>query len=70
MLTKADKLKRGPAGNTVLQVRAELSRYAQPITVQAFSALKHTGHEQLLDVLNAWLTDVGSIAVDETIRGK
>jgi GTP-binding protein len=57
LLTKADKLKKGPAGNTLLRVRATLQAHGDLVSVQLFSALKHTGHQQLVTVLNTWLTD-------------
>lgn len=56
LLTKADKLKKGPANGALLKVRAELEPHRELVSVQLFSALKHSGHEQLLAVLNAWLT--------------
>ncbi len=58
LLTKADKLKRGPAANTLLQVRKALAPYGGQVSVQLFSALKHSGHDALKQVLDAWLTDV------------
>ena len=58
LLTKADKLKRGPASATLLKVRAQLEQHKDLVSVQLFSSLKHTGHEQLLQVINAWLTDI------------
>ena len=57
LLTKADKLKKGPAKNTLLKVRTQLAEHGDLVTVQLFSALKHTGHDQLIEVLDAWLTD-------------
>ncbi|MBV1932512.1 MAG: ribosome biogenesis GTP-binding protein YihA/YsxC [Porticoccaceae bacterium] len=56
LLTKADKLKRGPALNTVQMVRRELgSNLAEAsITVQLFSALKRTGVEELEKQLFEW----------------
>ncbi|MFV0278375.1 MAG: ribosome biogenesis GTP-binding protein YihA/YsxC [Parahaliea sp.] len=57
LLTKADKLKRGPAANTLLQVQKQLKPYRERVSVQLFSALKHSGHKELIHVLNAWLTD-------------
>ena len=59
LLTKADKLKKGPATSTLLKVRARLEPHRELVSVQLFSALKHSGHEQLLAVLNNWLTDTG-----------
>ena len=58
LLTKADKLKKGPAKSTLLKVRAELKAHEELVSVQLFSALKHSGHEELQRVLNAWLTDI------------
>ncbi|MFT4613360.1 MAG: GTP-binding protein [Bacteroidia bacterium] len=57
LLTKADKLKRGPASAALLQVRAQLEPYEELASVQLFSALKHQGHKELIAVLDAWLTD-------------
>lgn len=58
LLTKADKLKKGPANNTLLQVRSELEPHKELVSVQLFSALKHMGHKELRAVLDKWLTDV------------
>ena len=57
LLTKADKLKRGPASAALLKVRAGLEPYEELVSVQLFSALKHSGTGELVSVLNAWLTD-------------
>ncbi len=57
LLTKADKLKKGPASNTLLQVRKQLQPLGEQVSVQLFSALKHSGHKELIRVLDAWLTD-------------
>ncbi len=57
LLTKADKLKKGPANNNLLRVRKELQAHADLVSVQLFSALKHTGHKELVAVLDSWLTD-------------
>jgi GTP-binding protein len=54
LLTKADKLKHGPASNTLLQVRAKLADQDN-VSVQLFSALKGTGIEQAHEVLDRWL---------------
>lgn len=47
LLTKCDKLNRGPAGSTLLSVRKALSAYANPTSVQLFSALKRQGVEEM-----------------------
>jgi len=51
LLTKADKLKRGPQQNTLLKVRKSL---AEPTTLQIFSATKNIG----IDVLQERLTEL------------
>lgn len=55
LLTKADKLKRGPANNTLLQVRRELSAIDQ-VSVELFSSVNQQGvnaaRRQLVDWLN------------------
>ena len=51
LLTKADKLKRGPAQSALLQVRQSLPQGA---TAQTFSAASRHGKEQLVSVLNGW----------------
>ena len=66
LLTKADKLKKGPANNSLLAVRKAMKPHQDLVSVQLFSALKHTGHEQLIAVLDAWLTDA-SVYEDEEI---
>jgi len=54
LLTKADKLKRGAAANTLLRVRKRLAD--QPgISVQLFSALKGTGVDEARAVIIRWL---------------
>lgn len=57
LLTKADKLKKGPAKSTLLKVRGQLSSHGDMVSIQLFSALKHSGREELVQVLDAWLTD-------------
>ena len=57
LLTKADKLKRGPAQNTLLSVRGELAAHAELVSVQCFSSLKRQGVDELGKQINRWLTD-------------
>lgn len=54
LLTKADKLKRGPAGNTVLKVRGELKALSPAFSAQAFSSLKRSGIDEAHAVLDGW----------------
>jgi GTP-binding protein len=51
LLTKADKLKRGPARSTLRAVRERLPPIA---SAQLFSARSGEGLEQLIDCLNVW----------------
>ena len=51
LLTKADKLKRGPAQSTLLKVRRDLPEIA---SIQVFSSSKKTGLEELVDKLRDW----------------
>lgn len=51
LLTKSDKLKRGPAQSTLLKVRRELPDIA---SIQIFSSSKKTGLEELVDKLRGW----------------
>jgi len=57
LLTKADKLKRGPAKSTLLGVQARLLEFGDLVTAQCFSSLKGDGLPQLRTQLNTWLTD-------------
>jgi len=51
LLTKADKLKRGPAQSTLLKVRKALPSGA---TVQVFSSRNRSGLSDLITKLNHW----------------
>lgn len=64
LLTKADKLKRGAASQSLLQMKKATAQYKELVSVQLFSALKHEGHKELINVLNKWLTDI-SVYDDE-----
>ncbi len=55
LLTKSDKLKRGPAGNSLLSVRKRLSEFHPHAGVQLFSALKKSGVDEARSVLDSWL---------------
>lgn len=57
LLTKADKLKRGPAQSTVLALRKELTAIlGDKVTIQSFSALKRSGIDTLSARLDEWLS--------------
>lgn len=55
LLTKADKLKRGPAASTLLATRRELAAYGDQVSAQLFSALKRSGVDAAYAVLDEWL---------------
>lgn len=54
LLTKADKMTRGPASAQVLKVQKEIKAAGYDVTVQMFSSLKKTGIDDLLEVLDGW----------------
>lgn len=56
LLTKADKMKRGPASAQLLSVRKEVEKDSDIITVQLFSALKKTGVKEVRHTLEQWLS--------------
>jgi len=55
LLTKSDKLKRGPAKSTLLTVQKELKAHENWVSVQLFSSLSHDGMDELQRTLNRWL---------------
>jgi len=57
LLTKADKLGKGPAGSALLKVRDQLAGRAEPVSVQLFSAPKRIGLRELSDLLDIWLAE-------------
>ncbi len=57
LLTKMDKLKKGPANSTLLKVRDEIkaAKIEDLVSVQAFSSLKRQGLDVLKNKLTEWL---------------
>ncbi|QYR52922.1 ribosome biogenesis GTP-binding protein YihA/YsxC [Lysobacter soyae] len=56
LLTKADKLSRGAAGNTLQAVRSELKRtFGDTVSVQVFSGESKQGVDEARSVLGGWL---------------
>ncbi|MCG5513210.1 ribosome biogenesis GTP-binding protein YihA/YsxC [Ectothiorhodospira shaposhnikovii] len=55
LLTKSDKLKRGPVMDTVRQVARTLGGEGVEATVQPFSSLKKQGVDDAHSVLDGWL---------------
>ena len=56
LLTKSDKLKRGPAQSTRLQVQKSLERMGDLLSVQTFSSLKKEGVDVLQKQVSAFLS--------------
>jgi GTP-binding protein len=55
LLTKSDKLKRGPARSTLLTARGALKELHPDASVQLFSSLNRDGLDELHAVLDAWM---------------
>ncbi len=55
LLTKADKLKRGPASAALQKVRSRLKEWEDIVSVQLFSSLKLDGVDTLSQKLDQWL---------------
>lgn len=56
LLTKADKLKRGAAQNSLLQVSKAMEEFKPLATIQLFSALKKQGVDEARAVIGDWLS--------------
>ncbi|MFT4058483.1 MAG: ribosome biogenesis GTP-binding protein YihA/YsxC [Legionella sp.] len=67
LLTKADKLSRGEAKNTLLNVRKYYELASHLISVQTFSSLKKEGVGELIALLNQWfeLGNVSEVFLDK-----
>lgn len=55
LLSKADKLKRGPAGNTLQSVRPKAAKLCSGVSVQLFSAQTRAGVDEARAQLDRWL---------------
>ena len=55
LLTKADKLKRGPAKSTMLKVQRAVADLGDLVTVQTFSSHNGEGLKILQNKLTSWL---------------
>ncbi len=64
LLTKADKLNRGPGLDQLRKVRGQLAAWPGPVTVQLFSALKRLGLDEAHAVLDGWLDVPSEPAAD------
>ena len=68
LLTKADKLKRGPAKATMLKVKKETSNLGDLVSVQMYSSLKEDGVKELRKRLTSWF-EANTQFVDEDEDG-
>jgi GTP-binding protein len=59
LLTKSDKLTRGPAARTLAQVREQLAAWGPALSVQLFSSLHKTGVEEVENRLGDWFLAAG-----------
>jgi GTP-binding protein len=55
LLTKADKLKRGPSLDQLRRVEKSLANCSDLVSAQVFSALKKQGLESVYAILDQWL---------------
>jgi len=77
LLTKSDKLNRQEGQRAAQAARDQLARHAQavgmtaPISLQLFSATKHTGIEAASQLIESWLAEHASRAVvpDDDVPG-
>jgi len=65
LLTKADKLKQGPAKRALLQVNSYLKQQGGELTAQLFSATHHVGRDVLCRHLTTMLSSV--VSAEETL---
>ncbi|OAI47986.1 GTP-binding protein [Gammaproteobacteria bacterium SCGC AG-212-F23] len=54
LLNKSDKLSKSGIAKTLLDVSDAVNCFQNPVTLQAFSALKNTGIKELREKLNEW----------------
>ncbi|HIO91246.1 MAG TPA: YihA family ribosome biogenesis GTP-binding protein [Leucothrix mucor] len=55
LLNKSDKLKRGKANSTLLQIRKELKPLTNSVSIQMFSAFKGSGVDELNQKIDSWI---------------
>ena len=55
LLTKSDKLTRGPAKQTLAKARHDLAKWGDRVTVQLFSSLRKSGIEEAERTIGGWL---------------
>jgi GTP-binding protein len=55
LLTKADKLNRGPANKVLLEIKQQLKKMKLDFSIQLFSSLNRIGLEELASVMGGRL---------------
>ena len=65
LLTKADKLKKGPAKNSLLEVKKVLAEDSELFSVQLFSSLKRTGTDTAWATLQTWFDEGDAMLAEE-----
>lgn len=65
LLSKADKLTRSAGAQVLAQVKRELPKWGDRITVQLFSSLKKIGMEEAESVVSGWM--VSPVATSQTL---
>lgn len=66
LLTKSDKLKRGPAQSTLLSVRKTVTDDLGLTTVQLFSSLKKTGVDEARAKLDEWFLADQTLFIEDS----
>lgn len=67
LLTKSDKLTRGPAKQMLEKTRRELAAWGDQVSVQLFSSLKKSGVDEAEQIIGRWL---GVERAEEAAAGK
>jgi len=65
LLTKADKLNKGPASAALNSVKKTLEPYKGRVSIQLFSSLKKQGVEEARQHISQWLSEPVEITIDE-----
>ncbi len=69
LLTKADKMKRGPAKNELFRIKDTLKEWEDLVTIQIFSSLKKDGVQELRQKLDMWMADPVDHEIDAISSG-
>ena len=68
LLTKADKLKKGPAKSALLTVEKAIAHQPDLFSVQLFSSLKRTGTDQAWSKLQSWYDKADEILAEQALE--